>query len=129
MRYLVGLMLLVASAAAPLSVNAQDTDESASPDPTAEEAAQLSEPAPEEPALQLELDEAGVGVAPGTPRTYGGYTLDELKLRKRRSGSLRPPLSSSLAYRCWSLAPPATALSLQLERRSDVTGSESPASL
>ena len=41
--------------------------------------------ASEEPALELQLDEAGVGVVPPTPRTPDGYTLEELSVRVRRA--------------------------------------------
>jgi hypothetical protein len=44
-----------------------------------------SEPAPKEPALQLELDDAGVEVAPSPPRTPDGYTLEEMELRVKRA--------------------------------------------
>ena len=38
-------------------------------------AAPSSESAPEEPALQLKVDDAGVDVVPSPPRTAYGYTL------------------------------------------------------
>jgi hypothetical protein len=41
--------------------------------------------APEEPALQLKLDDAGVGVVPSPPRTPDGYTLEEMDVRVRRA--------------------------------------------
>jgi len=51
---------------------------SSSPAPSAE-------PAPEEPALQLKLDDAGVEVTPSPPRTVDGYTLEEMELRVKRA--------------------------------------------
>ena len=53
--------------ALPLSVSAQDADQSAAVEPSAEEPVSLPEPAPEEPALQLKLDDAGVAVVPPPP--------------------------------------------------------------
>ena len=44
-----------------------------------------SEPAPEEPALQLTLDSAGVEAVPSAPRTDDGYTLEEMDVRVRRA--------------------------------------------
>ena len=90
MRYLVGLAVALALVALPLSVSAQDAAESATPEASAEEPVTekptpSAEPAPEEPALQLKLDEAGVEVTPTPPRTFNGYTLEELELRKRRA--------------------------------------------
>ena len=41
--------------------------------------------APEEPALQLKLDDAGVEVVPSPPRTVEGYTLEEMDVRVRRA--------------------------------------------
>jgi hypothetical protein len=70
------LMVLAGLVALPLSASAQ----------AGEVAAPSSEPTPEEPALRLELDEAGVGVVPSPPRTADGYTLDEMNVRVRRAG-------------------------------------------
>jgi len=52
---------------------------------TTSESAPSSEPASEEPVLQLELTLAGVDVAPSPPRTVDGYTLEEMDLRVRRA--------------------------------------------
>lgn len=69
MRYLVGFVLALALVTSPLSVNAQD-----------------SEPASEEPALQLQVDdELGIEVVPRPPRTADGYTLEEMELRVKRA--------------------------------------------
>ena len=75
MRYLTAFVCGLALVVSPLSVTAQDGEE-----------AKVSEQAPEEPALQLRLDDAGVEVVPSPPRTFGGRTIEELKLRKRRAG-------------------------------------------
>jgi hypothetical protein len=78
MRYLVGFVFVLALVASPLGVSAQDHEEGATSGP--KEPAPSSEPAPEEPALQLKLDYAGVGVAPGYPPRF-----DELELRVKRA--------------------------------------------
>jgi hypothetical protein len=80
---LVLAMVLAGLVGLPLSASAQDAEES--PVQSLEEPASPPEPAPEEPALQLKLDDAGVEVAPSPPQTFGGYTLEELELRKRRA--------------------------------------------
>lgn len=68
MRYLVGFVFVVALVALPLRVSAQN-----------------GEPASQEPALQLELTDAGVEVAPMPPRTVDGYTLEEMEVQVRRA--------------------------------------------
>ena len=86
MRYLVGLMSIFAMVALPLSVGAQDAEEGATPEPSLPEPAPSSEPVPEEPALQLKLDDAGVEVAPSYPsRTADGYTLEQMEVRVRQA--------------------------------------------
>lgn len=44
-----------------------------------------SESAPDEPALQLKLDSAGIEAEPRAPRTGDGYTLKEMELRVKRA--------------------------------------------
>ncbi|MBW2190049.1 MAG: hypothetical protein JRG93_10765 [Deltaproteobacteria bacterium] len=67
-------------------VGAQSAGEAATTsEPNLQEPAPSHEPAPEQPALQLKLDDAGVDVAPGLPRTIDGYTLEEVELRVRRA--------------------------------------------
>ena len=85
------LVLVLAGLVVPLSASAQDAAESATPEASAEEPVTekptpSAEPAPEEPALQLKLDAAGVGVTPSPSRTEDGYTLEEMDLRVRRAG-------------------------------------------
>ena len=77
MRYLfVFLCLCALVAALPQSASAQAGEEGATSEPNLQEPS--SEPAPEEPALQLQLDDTGVEVAPGyPPRTAEGYTLEQ----------------------------------------------------
>jgi hypothetical protein len=82
---LVVVMLLAGLVALPLSASAQEVEEGASPELSAEEPAPSTEPAPEEPALQLKLDDAGVGVVPSPPRTVDGYTLEEMERRVKRA--------------------------------------------
>ena len=74
MRYLVGFVCVLALVGSPLSVGAQDN-----------EAGTTSEPAPKEPALQLQLDDAGVEAVPSAPRTSDGYTLEDMEIRVRRA--------------------------------------------
>ena len=67
-------MFVLALVASPLGVSAQTAGE-----------VSASEPAPEEPALQLQLDKSGVEVVPSPPRTPDGYTLEEMEVRVRRA--------------------------------------------
>ena len=86
MRYLFGFLFVCALVGtSPLSVSAQAGEEGATPEPNLQEPAPSSEPASEEPALQLKLDAAGVEVAPSPPRTVNGYTLHETELRVKRA--------------------------------------------
>jgi hypothetical protein len=86
MRWWIAFMSVsLGLAALPMSATAQDATESATPGPSAEEPAPASEPAPEEPALKLQLDDTGVGVVPSPPRTPDGYTLEEMEVRVRRA--------------------------------------------
>lgn len=93
---LVLVMVLAGLVALPQSVSAQASEqgEASGPDvvegvPTPEAAPEepepSTEPTPEESALQLKLDDAGVEVVPSPPRTFNGYTLEQLELRKRRA--------------------------------------------
>jgi F0F1-type ATP synthase assembly protein I len=79
MRYLVGFVFVLAVAALPLSVSAQDAEGSAATEPSAEE------PAPEQPVLELGLDDANVDFTPSPPRADDGYTLEEMELRVKRA--------------------------------------------
>jgi hypothetical protein len=79
------MFLLALVAALPQSASAQDAEEGATSEQHLQEPAPSPEPAPEEPALQLKLDAAGVDVAPSPPRTADGYTLEETDLRLRRA--------------------------------------------
>ena len=86
MRYLFGFICVCALVGTlPLSANAQD--EAATSEPKLGEPALSSEPAPEEPALQLKLDDVGVEVVPSPPRAFDGYTIEEMDLRVRRARS------------------------------------------
>jgi hypothetical protein len=67
-------MVLAGLVALPLSASAQTGEEGATP-----------EPAPGKPALQLQLDDAGVDVVPSPPRTFDGYTLEEMGVRVKRA--------------------------------------------
>ena len=80
MRYLFGFLCVCALVGnLPLSASAQTGEEGTISEPN------LHEPAPEEPALQLKLDAAGVEVTPSPSRTEDGYTLEELELRVKRA--------------------------------------------
>ena len=87
MRYLfVFLCVCALVAALPQSASAQDAEEGAAAESNLEEPAPPSEPAPEEPALQLKLDYAGVEVVPGPALlTVDGYTLEEMNVRVKRA--------------------------------------------
>jgi hypothetical protein len=86
------VMVLAALVALPLSASGQASEAGTTPEPNLEEPAPSAEPAPEEPALQLKLDAAGVEVTPSPSRTKDGYTLEEMELRVKRAkmGLLAP---------------------------------------
>jgi len=82
MRYLVGLMSIFAMVALCQSVSAQTSEEGVAAEPSLlEEPAPSSEPVPEEPALQLKVDDTGVDVVPSPAPTVDGYTLEEMERR------------------------------------------------
>jgi len=100
LRYLVRFVCVLAGlVASPLSASAQAGEEGATSEPNLKEhspsfepdpedlkgSVPSSEPASEEPALQLQLDSAGVEVVPSPPRTADGYTLEEMDVRVRRA--------------------------------------------
>jgi hypothetical protein len=84
MRYLVGCVCVLALVALPQSASAQGGEEAATSESNLQQPAPSPETA-EEPALQLKLDDAGVGVVPSPPRTPDGYTLEEMELRVKRA--------------------------------------------
>ena len=73
MRFVLA-MVLAGLVALPLSASAQAGEEGTTPEQNLEE-----------PALQLELDDAGVELVPTPPRTSDGYTLEEMELRVKRA--------------------------------------------
>ena len=85
---LVMVMVLAGLVALPLSASAQDAEAATASEPSLEESAPSSEPAPEEPALQLKLDDAGVDVVPS------GYV--EMKLRQRASKARRSLIATGV---------------------------------
>ena len=95
-------MLAVALVASPVGVSAQETEQG-----TASEQNVVQEPAPEEPALQLELDDAGVEVVPSPPRTAKGYTVEEMELRVKRVPSAEVGDKRALSQEtlCWGRKP------------------------
>ena len=78
-------MTLAGLVTLPQSASAQDAEAGTTHEPSLREPAPSSEPVPEEPALQLRLDDAGVKVAPSPLQTVDGYTLEEMDLRVRRA--------------------------------------------
>jgi hypothetical protein len=86
MRYFFGFICVCTlGGTLPLSASAQDAEQGTTSEPNLQEPAPSSEPAPEEPALQLKLDSAGVEVVPSPLRTVDGYTLEEMDVRVRRA--------------------------------------------
>ena len=65
MRWLVAFVLVLALVTSPLGVSAQGGQEA--------------------PAVELQVDGAGVEVVPSRPRTVDGYTLEEMELRVKRA--------------------------------------------
>jgi CubicO group peptidase (beta-lactamase class C family) len=82
MRYLFGFVFVLA--ASPLSASAQDAVESETPEPSAEEPVPPSEPAPEERALQLQLEAAGVEIVPIPPTLLESPDRQEIERMERR---------------------------------------------
>ena len=86
MRYLVGFLFLLALVALPFGVSAQTGQEGAIQEPTVEESLPSPEPAPEQPALELKLDDDSVKLAPGSYRLPDREpTFEEMELRVRRA--------------------------------------------
>ena len=69
----------------PLGAGAQTGETGTTSEPNLQKSQSWSEPAPEEPVLLLELDPAGVKVAPSPLQTVDGYTLEAMDLRVRRA--------------------------------------------
>jgi hypothetical protein len=78
-------MVMVLGVSLPLSASAQAAEAATTSEPNLQEPEPSSELAPEEPALQLKLDAAGVEVTPSPSRTEDGYTLEEMELRVKRA--------------------------------------------
>ncbi|MBW2161047.1 MAG: hypothetical protein JRH14_13995 [Deltaproteobacteria bacterium] len=103
---LVLAMVLAGLVALPLSVSAQAVEEGATSKPSAEESTPSAEPAPEEPALQLKLDDAGVEVVPS------GYV--EMKLRQRASKARTWLIATGVVT---AIGVPLLAVGLTYDRR------------
>jgi len=84
MRYLVGFVFVLALVASPLGVSAQADEEGTAAEPNLQEPATPSEPAPEEPALQLKLDSAGVEIVPIPPPKTDWHTTQEIERMELR---------------------------------------------
>ena len=85
MRYVVCFVFLVPLLAVPSSVSAQPGEEGTAAQQNVEEPASSTEPAPEEPALQLKRDDAGVEVAP-SPRLTPATEYRKAQARRARAG-------------------------------------------
>ena len=79
MRYVVGFVLVLALVTSPLGVSAQGGQEV--------------------PAVELQVDQAGLEVVPSPLRTADGYTLEEMDVRVERT-------KIGLVLSSWSLALP-----------------------
>jgi len=90
-RQLVWGIVFASLGVLPLSASAQTGKEATTSKPNLQEPAPPSERAPEEPALQLKLDDAGVKVVPSPPAdsTYKRPLLASTSLRIRRSAQFR----------------------------------------
>jgi hypothetical protein len=88
MRYLFGFLCVCALVGnLPLSASGQASEADTTPEPNLQEPAPSSQPASEDPALQLQLDKSGVEVVPSPPRTPDGYTLEtELRVKRAKIG-------------------------------------------
>lgn len=89
MRYLVRLMPIFAMLVLPLSASAQAGEDVGTTEPNLEEPAPSSEPEPEAPVLQIELDPAGVDVVPSRDRyvlEYSDDLLETVPVRRARKG-------------------------------------------
>jgi hypothetical protein len=85
MRFVLA-MVFAGLAALPLGASAQPAEEDSLSSWQVDEGASLEQPAPEKPALELKLDEAGVWVMPGPALlTVDGYTLEEMNVRVKRA--------------------------------------------
>ena len=78
MRYLVSFVFVLALAALPLSASAKAGEEGTTSEPNLQEPGPSTEPAPGEPALQLELDSAGVEVV------QSRHTLEETRWKEAK---------------------------------------------
>jgi hypothetical protein len=114
MRYLVGFLCVCAVVGTlPLNASAQAGEADTTSEPNLQEPAPSSEPATEQPALQLKLDAAGVDVVPSPARTTDGYTLEEIYVRhaKRRIRRAGIGLGVSLAAFAGGIAMMGVAIS------------------
>jgi len=85
MRFVLA-MVLAGLAALPLGASAQPAEEDSLSSWQVDEGAGLEQPAPEKPALELKLDDAGVDVVPSPALlTVDGYTLEEMNVRVKRA--------------------------------------------
>ncbi len=116
MRHLIGFVCVAVLVGSPQSASAQDGEEGATSEPNAQEPAPSSEPAPEQPALQLELDSAGVNVTPTAEGFYILAPLEESAPQSRaRAGTARAWLIATAAVT--AIGVPLLAAGLTYDRR------------
>jgi len=91
------MFLLTGLLALPLSASAQDGEEGTISEPNLQEPAPSAEPAPEQPALEIQLDPSGVDVVPSAERytlQYSAHLLETVPVgraltARRQVGSVR----------------------------------------
>ena len=89
MRYLVGFVCVLALVASPQSASAQAGEEGTISEPNLQEPAPSAEPAPEHPALEIQLDPSGVDVVPSAERytlQYSAHLLETVPVGRARKG-------------------------------------------
>jgi hypothetical protein len=89
------MCVLAGLVALPQSASAQAGEADTTSEPNLQEPAPSSEPAPEEPALQLKLDDAGVEVV---PTADGFYILEPTELRGGRARGAKIGLGVSAGF-------------------------------
>ena len=89
MRYLVGFVFVLALVASPQSASAQAGEEGTISEPNLQEPAPSAEPAPDQPALEIQLDPSGADVVPSAERytlQYSAHLLETVPVGRARKG-------------------------------------------
>ena len=99
---LVLVLVLAGLVALPLSANAQAGEEGTN----LQEPAPSAEPAPQEPALQLQLDDDSVKLAPGSAWADEGYVREglERKARKTRNALIGTSAAAAVGWSLFGIA-------------------------